>query len=237
MAQSQGGTARQSMADDPWGSSSGVSAGAPAKNWGFWSDGSGSYLDDNNAAVVKYSGSGITALAGVDYNLDNLWLFGFNAGYVRTDLNIPTLPGRRLANGLQLGPYISYIISSHFSADGIFNYTRLSNAASTLGHFDSDRFTGALNVNAYYDVEPFSLTGYFGYAYAVESPDSPTAPLTVAGMPTNIHYGTLKVGGEAAYPIGKFEPYLPVTFEYETTQTHDGTGRVAVVTGLGARYR
>ena len=28
-----------------------------------------------------------------------------------------------------------------------------------------------------------------------------------------------------------------MTFEYETTQTHDGTGRFAVVTGLGARYQ
>ena len=213
----------------------GISAGTADLKWGFWADSSGSYLNDSSP-IAKFNGYGLTELAGVDYNLDSKWLFGFNAGYVRTDVRIAAIAGNRVEQGPQLGPYLSYIASSHVSADLLFNYSRLSNVAAGFPSFNSDRYAGAGNVNFFYNVSGFALTGFMGYTYAIESPSS-AAPGLIGGVPTFIHYGAVKVGGEAAYPMGSFEPYVPLTVEYETTQTHDGTGRGVVVVGAGARYR
>lgn len=213
----------------------GISAGSADLKWGFWADSSGSYLKDSST-VANFNGYGLTELTGVDYNLGNKWLLGFNAGYVRTDVRVAAIGGDRLEQGPQFGPYLSYIASSHVTADLLFNYSRLSNAAAGFASFNSNRYAGAGNINFFYDVSGFALTGFMGYTYAIESPSS-VAPGLIGGVPTFIHYGAIKVGGEAAYPMGNFEPYVPLTVEYETTQTHDGTGRGVVVIGAGARYR
>ncbi|MFI4987173.1 MAG: autotransporter outer membrane beta-barrel domain-containing protein, partial [Alphaproteobacteria bacterium] len=214
---------------------SGMSAGSPDKKWGFWADGSGSYLS-NNSKIAEFEGYGVTGLAGVDYNLDNRWLFGFSAGYVRTDVSVKAILGERIANGAQFGPYVSYVINQHFTVDGLFNYTRLANGVSGIGNFDSNRYTGAVNVNGFASAGGFGLTGFVGYAYAFENPDTAGVPAVIGGSPTTIHYGAVKIGGEAAYPMGNWEPYVPLTVEYQTTNTRDGTSRTGVTVGAGVRY-
>lgn len=212
----------------------GMSAGSPDHKWGFWVDGSGSYISDDSA-VSSFEGYTVTGLAGVDYNIENTWLVGFSAGYVRTDVSVKMF-GPRVADGAQFGPYASYIISSHFTVDALFNYTRLSNAVIGTPSYNSSRYTGATNFNAFYDVGQFSLTGFLGYVYALENPDN-GAPAFIGTQPTTVHYSAVKLGGEAAYPMGNFEPYIPLTLAYETTDPHDGTGRFGVTVGAGFRYQ
>jgi hypothetical protein len=214
---------------------SGLSAGSSDFKWGVWIDSSGYDLGDSSI-VAKFNGYGLGELVGVDYLATNKWLLGFNAGYVRTDVHIPAIAGHRLEDGEQLGPYVSYIASPHVSGDLLFNYSRLSNTSTGLAGFDSNRYSGAANVNFFYDVGGFALTGFMGYVYAIENPSS-AAPGLIGGVPTSVHYGAVKVGGEAAYPIDKFEPYVPLTVEYETTNPKDGTGRGVVIVGAGLRYR
>src|SRR5208282_1700513 len=229
------GTAQTSELEERPSSYSGMAAGSTDLKWGFWIDSSGTYLADSSP-IAKFNGFGFDELAGIDYNLDNKWLFGFNAGYVRTDVHIPVIAGSRLEDGAQVGPYISYVASSHVTGDLLFNYSRLSNSATGLASFNSNRYAAAGNINFFYDVGGFSLTGFMGYTYAIENPTS-MAPGLIGGVPTSIHYGAVKVGGEAAYPIDNFEPYIPLTVEYETTNPRDGTGRGVVIIGAGARYR
>ncbi len=214
----------------------GLSTGGADRKWGFWSDASGSYLSDDSAAA-GFEGYGTAALAGVDYRLGEAWLLGFAAGYLRADLEVKAIHGIRLSNGAQLGPYASYVISSHFSLDALFAYARLANGFSGIGNFDSNRYTGAANVNAFYDVGHFALTGFAGYAYALESPAAGLPPAAAAPQPTLVRYGSLKIGGEAAYPLGDFEPYVPLSLAYETTRPLDGAGRLGVTIGIGTRYR
>ncbi|HYM04217.1 MAG TPA: autotransporter domain-containing protein [Stellaceae bacterium] len=216
---------------------SGISAGSADKNWGVWADGSGSYLK-NTSSVAAFQGHGVTALTGIDYVYRDTWVMGFSAGYVRTDVFVNALQGTRLSQGASLGPYLSYIVNGHFTIDGLFTYNRLANDTNgfSVSSFNSDRYTSAINLNAFYDVRSWRLTGIVGYAYAFELPDQ-SAPSALGGLPTTIHYGSFNVGGEVAYPMGRFEPYLPITVEYETTETRDGTGRSGVVLGAGARYQ
>jgi len=58
-----------------------------------------------------------------------------------------------------------------------------------------------------------------------------------SALANNVKYGAIRIGGEAAYPVGAWEPYVPLRFEYETTAPLDGTSRAALVVGAGLRYR
>jgi hypothetical protein len=49
--------------------------------------------------------------------------------------------------------------------------------------------------------------------------------------------GLFKLGGEAAYKFDQFEPYVPLSFEYQTTRPEDTTGRLALIVGAGLRYQ
>jgi hypothetical protein len=226
---------QQSQVEDRPRFYNGLSAGSPDKKWGYWLDGSGSYLS-NDGSVSTFEGYGVSGLGGVDYNYQNSWLFGFSAGYVRTDLSVNQLHGHRIANGAQLGPYVSYIVSSNVTIDTLFNYTRLSNSASGLSSFDSNRYTTAINLNIFTEPYGISLTSYGGFAYAWENPES-GAPSTVAGTSTTTHYGAFRFGLEAAYPMGNWEPYVPVRLEINTTKNKDQSGQFGITFGVGARYK
>jgi hypothetical protein len=39
------------------------------------------------------------------------------------------------------------------------------------------------------------------------------------------------------YPIGQFEPYIPLVVDVQTTEPKDGTSRTGLMVGVGARYR
>jgi len=234
IAMSQGGSAENSRH-----SYSGLSAGSPDMKWGVWFDGSGSYLS-NDSATAAYEGYGVTGLGGIDYLFQNSWLFGFDVGYARTDIRVNALMGNRIADTVQGGPYVSYIINSHFTADASAVYSRVFNTITTLAgsnsNYDSDRVTTALNLNGFTTTDfNLVLTGFVGWAYAYEAPSS-NAPNAIGGQPTMIHYSALRTGGELAYDIGDFEPYIPLTISYETTETRDGTGRLGVDVGIGMRY-
>jgi outer membrane autotransporter protein len=217
----------------------GVAAGSPEALWGVWGDASGSFL--RNDTSVGYNGTSVVALAGADYILNREWLLGFSAGYTRADLDLRSVTANRTSNGAVFGPYVSYIISPNFSADAQFEYTRLSNnlsapAPTPSGSFDSNRYTGAVNLNGYADDGPWKLTGYAGYTYTWEG-SSTTLLSTIAPFSNIVRFGALKLGGEAGYVIDQYEAYVPLTYYYETTTPRDMTSRSALILGVGLRYQ
>jgi hypothetical protein len=121
------------------------------------------------------------------------------------------------------------------------SYTGLSNNLATVapgpnGGWNSNRLTGAANLNAYADVEPFKLTRFTGYAYSWEG----SSNAVLAGVPpfsNNIRFGVFKLGGEAGCQFDQLEAYVPLTFEYQTTKPEDTTGRFALIVGAGLRYQ
>jgi hypothetical protein len=217
----------------------GFSAGSSDARWGVWGDASGAFLDTSTA--VGYRGNSVVALSGIDYIPDNNWVIGFSAGYLHADIGLRAVPATRLANGGTFGPYASYIIDRNFTVDAQFEYARLSNdltatAPVPSGTFGSNRLTGAANFNAFADYGGWKLTGYTGYAYTWEGANT----TILAGVPplaNNVRYGAFKIGGEAAYPIDDLEPYIPLTYYYETTTPTDQTSRSALQVGGGLRYR
>lgn len=217
----------------------GISAGSADTRWGLWGDASGSFI--GNDTSEGYSGNSVVALAGIDYILDPDWIVGFSTGYTHGDLGLKSFTGTRSSNGAVLGPYGSYILSPNFFIDGLVTYTRLSNNLATVapgpsGGWNSNRVTGAGNLNGFWDFDPFKLTGFTGYSYTWEGANNSV----LSGVPpfSNImRLGLFKLGGEVAYRYDQFEPYVPLTFEYQTTRPEDTTGRFALIVGAGMRYQ
>ncbi len=202
---------------------------------------SGCYLS-NNDPIKGSQGRSFDVLSGVDAVVGENWVIGLTAGYNAAALSVNSFGsgGNRHSTGFVIGPYASYVFNQNWSVDCNVNYTRLSNTVVTPGSggFPGNRYTVAANANYYTDLGPVSLTGFGGYTYAYERDatfNDNSTPNSVFPA-TSIYYGAFKVGFEASYPIGKFEPYLPFTYEYETTSPRDGTGRNDVVVGLGLRY-
>lgn len=216
----------------------GLSAGSPGTRWGLWGDASGSFLRNNTPA--GYDGTSEVALTGIDYLADANWVVGLTSGYTHAGLSLTPSSVNRNVNGAVVGPYASYIVNSNVAIDALVNYTSLDNkltapAPLASGGYHSNRVTGATELDLFGDYEGVKLTGFGGYVYSWEG-GNPGAIIGSA-LANNVRYGAIRVGGEAAYPLGAFEPYVPLTFEYETTNPNDGTSRTALVVGAGLRYR
>jgi autotransporter-like protein len=218
----------------------GLSAGSDDTRWGTWINSSGSYLANNTA--IGYNGDSVVALTGLDYVLDRRWIVGMSAGYTHANLSLKPATVTHEADGGLVGPYVSYIINPNMAVDALFNYTSLGNSISAAaplpsGGYHSNRLSGATNLDVFTNYDAIKLTGYGGYVYTWEGGAASSVLGPGFGVANNIRYGALRIGGEAAYDVGAFEPYLPLTFEYETTSPNDGSSRAALILGAGLRYR
>jgi hypothetical protein len=217
----------------------GLSAGSDMTRWGFWANASGSYLRNDNSADA-FNGPSVVALTGLDYIVDRQWIFGLAAGYTHADLALSPSSINREVDGAVVGPYAAYILNPNWSVAALVNWTSLSNNITAplpfpAGSYHSNRVTAASNLNYFTNYDGYKLTGFGGYAYTWEG-SNPNAIL-LSSLANNIRYGAIRIGGEAAYPVGAWEPHLPLRFEYETTTPNDGTSRAALVVGAGLRYR
>ena len=220
---------------------SGLAAGDVPVTYAVWGDAAGSYLS-NDSAGNAYQGRAVTALAGIEATIGQSWVVGVSAGYSHSAFSVLELNGTRTAEAALAGPYAAYVIDEHFTVDASLTYWKLrnqttANGGTSSGDFGSYRYVGAVNANAFADWGPVSLTGFGGYTYAWEHAAGYVDSANTAFPSAIIRYGALRLGGEASYPIGDAEPYLPLTYSFETTTPHDGTTRNSVIVGLGIRYR
>jgi len=217
----------------------GLSAGSDTTRWGLWANASGSYIADNSLAN-DFNGTSVVALTGLDYIVGRRWILGLSAGYTHADLTLSPSSISRQVDGALVGPYAAYIFNPNWSLDALANWTSLSNNITAplpfpAGSYHSNRVTAASNLNYFTTYNGIKLTGFGGYAYTWEGGN--TNLVLPSALANNVRYGAVRIGGEAAYRVGAFEPYLPLRFEYETTTPNDGSSRAALVVGAGLRYR
>jgi hypothetical protein len=110
---------------------------------------------------------------------------------------------------------------------------------------ESSRLFFAGNVNATKQYANWLLTGRVGLLWAGEGQDAFTESDGTPVATEDFEVGQLRAGGDAAYPMGNWEPYGSLMFEYDYVRTdilvapgqekaaNDHTGAVM---GLGLRY-
>lgn len=219
----------------------GLSAGSQDARFGVWIDGSVTLVSNDHASVLS-DGKTEVALVGADYRLREDLIVGVSAGYQGAQLSVGAIRGRRDSNGYVVTPYASYILGSNMSVD-----VNVSVGGSTtdvesnitgnraLGHFDSRRVGAGGNWNIYEGLGDWFLTGFAGYNHAWEFQDDFTDSTGNRIDNGTVTYGVLRFGGEAAYRLGAFEPYILSVFELETTDPEDAD-RETLVVGGGLRF-
>lgn len=233
---SQGSTMSQALG------MTGLSAGSHDARFGAWLDASVTLLDNDNVQV-RTDGFSEVALVGLDYRVTNDLIVGLSAGYQGAQLDVKTIRGRRESDGWVVTPYASWIFAPNLSLDASFGIaganTDVRNGLSgvtTTGSFDSHRYTGTLNANAYLPAGNWFLSWFAGFSYSYETQDDYTDSAGARIDNDAIRYGVMRVGGEAAYRLGMFEPYALAVFELETEETRDGTDTETLIVGGGLRF-
>lgn len=207
-------------------SESGMSAGGGDGKIGVWVNSAWSGIEDDLSSTA-FDGDVITVMGGVDYLFTDRLLAGLAVGYENTDLDTIFNNGTLESDGFTVAPYLGFIINRFFTADlsggyssGSTDLTRIDLVGTTVtGDMDWDRWFLAANLNAYYSIGKFRLAGRVGYLWVQETQDQFTeSDGTVVGE-QDIDLGQVRVGGQIGYSLGRVEPYLTGTFEYDADRT------------------
>lgn len=212
----------------------GKSAGGGERRIGVWTNIAYSNIEDDLSSTA-YDGNVYSLLVGADYQVSDRFLVGLAIGYENIDLDTTFNLGSIEADGFTIAPYAGYVINRYFTVDvsGGFNssetdLTRTSPITSSVitGQMDSSRWFVGGNLNGHYQVKRISLLGRVGLLYASESQDAFTESDTTFNPDREIDLGQLRIGAQVAYSIGKVQPYVTGTYEYDFN-------RELVVVGTG----
>lgn len=212
----------------------GVAAGDPVNGVGIWA--SYGYSDfENNLSSTQFDGRTHNALLGIDFMPSSNTVVGIAFGLENTETDTDFNSGNQRTNGFTIAPYAGVSINEHVSADVSFGYTKLDNEQNSLvaitglgtipseSDFDSQRWFANANLNGYYSLNNWILTGQFGLLWAKNKQEQYQDFLTGAG-PRNVLGRDTKlkqfyIATEAAYPINQFEPYARLSYVRDFSRT------------------
>ena len=201
----------------------GKSAGGGERRIGVWTNVAYSNIEDDLSSTA-YDGNVFSLLVGADYQVSDRFLVGMAFGYENIDLDTTFNRGSIEADGFTIAPYAGYVINRYFTVDVSGGYndsstdlTRTSPISGSVvtGQMDSSRWFVGGNLNAHYQVKRISLLGRAGLLYATETQDAFTESDTTFNPERDIDLGQLRIGAQIAYRMGKVQPYVTGTFEYD----------------------
>jgi len=201
----------------------GKSAGGGERRTGVWTNVAYSNIEDDLSSTA-YDGNVFSVLVGADYRVSDRFLVGLAIGYENMDLDTTFNRGSIEADGFTIAPYAGYVINRYFTVDVSGGYTDLDSDMSRTspisgsvitGQLDSSRWFVGGNLNAHYQVNRISLLGRAGLLYATETQDAFTESDTTFNPERDLDLGQLRIGAQIAYRMGKVQPYVTGTFEYD----------------------
>lgn len=205
----------------------GMSAGGGEGKIGVWLNGSWSDVEDDLSSTA-YNGDVYSIVGGADYRFSDRFLAGLALGWESADIDTLFNVGNLESEGFSVAPYAGYVINRYFTADATIGYasgdtdlrrTSPISGSTITGEMDWDRFFAAGNLNGYYQINRFSLSGTVGILWADQSNDSFTESDTTFNPDQDIELGQLRIGGTIGYNLGKVEPYVTGRYEYDFERT------------------
>ncbi|MBF0295028.1 MAG: autotransporter outer membrane beta-barrel domain-containing protein [Magnetococcales bacterium] len=209
-------TAQLQLHNEQMGLSSGS---APAANrFGVW--GNTRYINSQNTfSASKYDGSNISWLVGADFRPIQSLLVGMTASKDHAEFDLASQ--LRESDTTTVTPYVGYMFSNNFGIDALFGYAWLNNTQTAKTGFpligtypDAERWFGSVSANGFLPLgNDWLASGKLAYMYSRENPDTGNA----------IKLGQVSVGAELSYLTSFAEPYLGVTYAYDTTTSASST--------------
>jgi hypothetical protein len=217
---------------------------------GFW--GSYSYTDfENDFSRTKYDGSRHMFMGGVDFSPHEKSVLGISFGYEDGDVDTDFNNGEADSDGYTIAPYFGMVIDDTWNFDLSAGYSnidtdqyRTAAGARITSDVDTDRWFFSGNLNGFTQQGNWLLTGRFGAMYALSEDDAyMESNGTIVDSRKN-KLSQFNLGGEAAYSMGEFEPYISGQYSYDMTATDTSLTAGAqpdndhsdFLLGLGFRY-
>ncbi len=193
-----------------------------------------------NGTSLAYEADAHQVLGGIDRLFAERFLLGLSLGYSTTEADTVFNGGRQENDGVTVAPYAAILLTDIFSIDATGGYTSLdydqhrispTDGSTTTATFDSDRWFAGANLNAALTRGAWLFGAKVGVLYTDESQDGYTesgsaasaAARTLRTVRTrDIDLTQVTLGGDVAYAVGTFEPYVGVAYVNDLDRD-DGT--------------
>ena len=204
-------------------------------------------------------------IAGIDYKIADTVVIGVACSYEDIDdgtFAYASVKDRIISKnniidskGFTVAPYFSVKIADLLTIDLNGGYSwleidqnRIDNDLSPepiTSSLDSVRMFGSATTNLYYSIAKWNIAASIGYLYAKEERDEYMESNRKSVDEDTIELGQLSVGGEVSYVINTVEPYLNLTYEYDTTYEekvgedfeHANYDKSGFIVGGGVRFQ
>jgi len=135
-------------------------------------------------------------------------------------------------------------LSGGYSNINTDQYRTSITAARITSDVDSERWFITANINGFTQRGNWLLTGRGGGMYALSKADAFVESDGTSVAEDKTKLSQVSLGGEAAYSMGEFEPYISGTYSYDLTATETtlsagpqpDNDKSDFLLGLGVRY-
>ena len=223
---------------------------------GFW--GSYTYTDyENDFSRTRYDGDRHMFLGGVDFSPHEKTVLGISFGWEDADVDTDFNGGEADSDGYTIAPYFGMILDDTWNIDMSGGYSNIETdqyrravvggspvGARITSEVDTERWFFSANINGFTQQGNWFLTGRAGGLYAFSQNDDFTESDGTAVARSKTKLSQVNIGGEAAYAIGEFEPYISGVYSYDlmsektslTAGSQPDHDRSDFLLGLGFRY-
>jgi hypothetical protein len=219
----------------------GLAAGDVPQRFGLWASVNHSRLE-NTRESSAYDGHASSLMVGGEYQVDEDVIVGLGVGYERTDIDTVFNNGSLKADGGTVTPYIGYTITPWLRTSLMAGYSysesdQARSGGTITGSQTTTRWFGLASFSANTWIDRFNLTGMVGYLAARDRNRAFTESNGTRVGGSHNTLGQTQVGGQVAYWMGGFMPYVSATYlndVYRTSQASgQSSGRSAVRLGAG----
>ena len=216
--------------------------------WAMWASYQRVGAEDNFAASALDADTNVF-MVGADFSPWDNVLTGVSFGYESSDIDTIFNAGDVDIDGFTVAPYLAADVSDwvgtdfNLQVDFAVGFSRLdvsSTAAGVTADTDSDRYFFASNLTAGQQFGDLYVSGGGGIVVARDETD--TVELSIGGTApgTRSEFGRLSFGGEAAYIMDSFEPFVSAAYEHDFERESPVAGhpndKNAFRVGGGLRY-
>ena len=192
-------------------------------NVGVWA--SYNYRDiENDFNATAFESTHHTGLLGIDYSPNKQLVIGVALAYENSETDTTFNQGELESDGFTVSPYVGILLDDNWSLDASMGWSFITNDqfrtdpgtnTRVTSDPDTDRFFLSANLNGFSYLGNWILGGRLGFIYANSKTDGFTESNGVVIGQRRTKLGQLRVGGDIAYSIGNWEPYVSAIYEYD----------------------
>ncbi len=181
----------------------------------------------NTFSRTKYKGDTNTFLVGFDYTISDEIVIGAAVAYEKSDIDTAFNQGNVTISGYSFLPYVGYLFNEHWNLNlsgGIshlkYDQYRLAGNTRIDGDTDSKRWFINANINGTWVIDDtWVISGNTGFTTANNNIDRYNESTGAAILGNKSRLTTFTLGGEVAYMMNAFEPYLSLNLNYDNKST------------------